>query len=49
MLKTYPGEAPELYSLSTQSGRSQTKTAPGCRLSRLLDRQAKDKGHLPES
>gem|GEM_PF-6496279 len=28
MLKTYPGEAPELYSLSVQRDGSQTKSAP---------------------
>ena len=30
MPKTFPGEAPEPYSLNGQSGRSHTKTAPGC-------------------
>ena len=44
MPKTFPGEAPELDSLTAQRGRSQTKTAPGCRVFRLLGRQAKDKG-----
>ena len=42
MPKTFPGEAPELDSLTAQRGRSQTKTAPGCRVFRLLDGQAKD-------
>ena len=49
MLKSFPGEAPELDSLNAQRGRSQTKTAPGCHVFRLLDEQAKDKGHYPES
>ena len=49
MPKTFPGEAPELDSLTAQRGRSHTKTAPECRVSWLLDRQAKDKGHYPES
>ena len=30
MPKTFPGEAPELDSLNVPSGRSHTKTAPGC-------------------
>ena len=42
MLKSFPGEAPELDSLNIQSGRDHTKTAPGCRVFRLLDGQAKD-------
>ena len=45
MPKTFPGEAPEFDSLTAQLGRSQTKTAPGCRVFRLLDGEAKDKGH----
>ena len=44
MPKTVPGEAPEPDSLNVQSGRGHTKTAPGCRVIWLLDRQAKDKG-----
>ena len=42
MLKSFPGEAPELDSLTAHSGRSHTKTAPGCRVFLLLDGQAKD-------
>ncbi len=42
MLKSFPGEAPELDSLNIQNGRDHTKTAPGCRVFRLLDGQAKD-------
>ena len=34
MPKTFPGEAPEPYSLNGQSGSSHTKTAPGCRVFR---------------
>ena len=49
MLKSFPGEAPELDSLTAQRGRSQTKTAPGCHVFRLLDGQAKNKGNYPES
>ena len=49
MLKSFPGEAPELDSLTAKRGRSQTKKAPGCHVFRLLDEQAKDKGHYPES
>ena len=45
MPKTFPGEAPEPYSLNGQSGSSHTKTTPGCHVFRLLDGQAKDKGH----
>ena len=49
MLKSFPGESPEFDSLNAQRGRSHTKTAPGCHVFRLLDGQAKDKGHYPES
>ena len=34
MPKTFPGEAPEFDSLTAHSGRSHTKTAPGCRVFR---------------
>ena len=34
MPKTFPGEAPEPYSLNGQSGSSHTKTAPECRVFR---------------
>ena len=40
--KSFPGKAPELDSLTAQSGRSHTKTAPGCHVFRLLDGQAKN-------
>ena len=32
--KSFPGKAPELDSLTAQSGRSHTKTAPGCHVFR---------------
>ena len=46
MPKTFPGEASEPDSLNIQSGSDHTKTAPGCRVFRLLDGQAKDKRTL---
>ena len=42
MLKSFPGEAPELDSLTLLRGRDHTTPAPGCRVFRLLDGQAKD-------
>ena len=44
MPKAFPGEAPELDSLTAQRGRSHTKTAPGCRgVFRIQDVQARTK------
>ena len=46
MPKTFPGEAPELDSLTAQRsrGRSQTKTAPGCRVFRYWIEKPRTKG-----
>ena len=45
MLKSFPGEAPELDSLNAQRGRSQTKTAPGCRVFRYWMDKPRTKGY----